>query len=161
MRIFFTNVGVFQRNIIKKVLNFALDYLDQPSQGLEVCVSMVSEEDIRALNTEYRARDAVTDVLSFPAVDNPSRCRLNLAAFQTELDPETGLLNIGDIIICLPRAKQQAKEYGHSVKREVAFLALHSLLHLLGYDHIEQEDEQQMNNLQNEILDQLRITRKQ
>ncbi len=160
MRVYFNNVAFFMRSHIKRVLNFALHYLHQPSDGLETTVSMVTEEEIRFLNAQYRARDAVTDVLSFPAVENPSRDRLNLTALQNELDPETGLLNIGDIIICLPRARQQAREFGHSLKRELSFLALHSLLHLLGYDHIEPADEQQMINLQKEILDKLGITRK-
>ena len=77
----------------------------------------------------------------------------------SDLNPETWLLNLGDIIICLPRAKQQAKEYGHSLKREVAFLSLHSLLHLLGYDHMNQSDEEQMTAVQNAVLDKLNIKR--
>ena len=76
-----------------------------------------------------------------------------------DVNPETDLVNIGDIVICLERAKEQAKEYGHSLKRELAFLSLHGLLHLLGYDHIEPEDEKQMIALQKEILDQAGITR--
>ena len=84
---------------------------------------------------------------------------INVEEHAADLNPETWLLNLGDIIICLPRAKAQAKEYGHSLKREVAFLALHSLLHLLGYDHMMPEDEQQMTALQTEILDKLNIKR--
>lgn len=159
MKIYYTNVGFFKRHYITKVLEAALAHLSQPSEQLEVSVSFVGEDEIRELNKEYRNNDNVTDVLSFPAVENPDRGVINVEEHATDLNPETWLLNLGDIIICLPRAKAQAKEYGHSLKREVAFLALHSLLHLLGYDHMIPEDEQQMTALQTEILDKLNIKR--
>ena len=131
----------------------------QPTGQLEVSLSFVGEDEIRELNKEYRDTDKVTDVLSFPTVDNPERGVIDLASHASDLNPETWLLNLGDIIICLPRAKQQAKEYGHSLKREVAFLSLHSLLHLLGYDHMNQADEEQMTAVQNAVLDKLNIKR--
>ncbi len=159
MKIYYTNVGFFKRHYITKVLEAALTHLSQPSEQLEVSVSFVGEDEIRELNKEYRNNDNVTDVLSFPAVENPDRGVINVEEHAADLNPETWLLNLGDIIICLPRAKAQAKEYGHSLKREVAFLALHSLLHLLGYDHMIPEDEQQMTALQTEILDKLNIKR--
>lgn len=159
MKIYYTNVGFFKRHYITKVLEAALAHLSQPSEQLEVSVSFVGEDEIRELNKEYRSNDNVTDVLSFPAVENPDRGVINVEEHAADLNPETWLLNLGDIIICLPRAKAQAKEYGHSLKREVAFLALHSLLHLLGYDHMIPEDEQQMTALQTEILDKLNIKR--
>lgn len=159
MKIYYTNVGFFKRHYITKVLEAVLAHLSQPSEQLEVSVSFVGEDEIRELNKEYRNNDNVTDVLSFPAVENPDRGVINVEEHAADLNPETWLLNLGDIIICLPRAKAQAKEYGHSLKREVAFLALHSLLHLLGYDHMIPEDEQQMTALQTEILDKLNIKR--
>lgn len=159
MKIYYTNVGFFKRHYITKVLEAALAHLSQPSEQLEVSVSFVGEDEIRELNKEYRNNDNITDVLSFPAVENPDRGVINVEEHAADLNPETWLLNLGDIIICLPRAKAQAKEYGHSLKREVAFLALHSLLHLLGYDHMIPEDEQQMTVLQTEILDKLNIKR--
>lgn len=159
MKIYYTNVGFFKRHYITKVLEAALAHLSQPSEQLEVSVSFVGEDEIRELNKEYRNNDNVTDVLSFPAVENSDRGVINVEEHAADLNPETWLLNLGDIIICLPRAKAQAKEYGHSLKREVAFLALHSLLHLLGYDHMIPEDEQQMTALQTEILDKLNIKR--
>lgn len=159
MKIYFTNVGLFKRGYIKKVLETGLEYLGQPTGQLEVSLSFVGEDEIRELNKEYRDTDKVTDVLSFPTVDNPERGVIDLASHASDLNPETWLLNLGDIIICLPRAKQQAKEYGHSLKREVAFLSLHSLLHLLGYDHMNQADEEQMTAVQNAVLDKLNIKR--
>lgn len=159
MKIYFTNVGVFKRCYIKKVLEAGLKYLNQSSAQLEVSVSFVDEAEIKTLNREYRDVDKVTDVLSFPSIDNPSRGVIDIAEYGGDLNPETWLLNLGDIVVCLPRAKQQAKEYGHSLKREVAFLALHSLLHLLGYDHMNPQDEEQMNAVQNAVLDKLNIKR--
>lgn len=159
MKIYFTNVGLFKRGYIKKVLETGLEYLGQPTKQLEVSLSFVGEDEIRELNKEYRDTDKVTDVLSFPTVDNPERGVIDLASHASDLNPETWLLNLGDIIICLPRAKQQAKEYGHSLKREVAFLSLHSLLHLFGYDHMNQADEKQMTAVQNAVLDKLNIKR--
>ena len=92
-------------------------------------------------------------------MDNPSRGVLDLDQLEGDINPQTGRLNIGDVIICLDRAKEQAVSYNHSLKREIAFLSLHGLLHLLGYDHMNQEDEQQMFTLQNEILALANITR--
>ncbi len=157
MKVYFVNVGLFQKLAIKKVFNYALKHLNQPAELLEVSVSIVSPEEIKELNKGFREVDSVTDVLSFPTCDNPTRGAITVAC--EEVNPETGLVNIGDIVICLERAKEQAKEYGHSLKRELCFLALHGLLHLLGYDHVVDDDEKQMVALQKEILDKLKISR--
>lgn len=159
MTIYFTNVGSI-RFAIKKLLQSALKYLGQPVNDISMSLAFVSPEEIKQLNKQYRNIDEVTDVLSFPAVDNPERKVLDIGAFALDsLYPETGELNIGDVIICLDRAKEQAEEYGHSLKRELCFLSLHGLLHLLGYDHIDPQDEQQMTALQDEILAKMRIKR--
>lgn len=158
MRIYFTNVG-FQKFAIKHLLEGALKYLGQPCGELEMSLSVVSPDEIQQLNKTYRGVDAVTDVLSFPTVENPERKVLNLDDFATDVNPDTGKLNLGDVIICRERAVEQAEEYGHSLKREMSFLALHGLLHLLGYDHVESADEEQMTRLQKEILTKYRINR--
>lgn len=157
MKIYFDNVGLFTKPFIKRVLERALKHLNQPSELLEMSLSIVSPEQIQELNKSFREVDKVTDVLSFPTCDNPTRGAITVVC--EDVNPETDLVNIGDIVICLERAKEQAKEYGHSLKRELAFLSLHGLLHLLGYDHVEEEDEKQMIELQKEILDQAGITR--
>ena len=157
MKIYFDNVGLFTEPFIKWVLERALKHLNQPSELLEMSLSIVSPEQIQELNKSFREVDKVTDVLSFPTCDNPTRGAITVVC--EDVNPETDLVNIGDIVICLERAKEQAKEYGHSLKRELAFLSLHGLLHLLGYDHIEPDDEKQMIALQKEILDQAGITR--
>lgn len=157
MKIYFDNVGLFTKPFIKRVLERALKHLNQPSELLEMSLSIVSPEQIQELNKSFREVDKVTDVLSFPTCDNPTRGAITVVC--EDVNPETDLVNIGDIVICMERAKEQAKEYGHSLKRELAFLSLHGLLHLLGYDHIDPDDEKQMVALQKEILDQAGITR--
>lgn len=157
MKIYFEGVGLFTKPFLKKLLEKALNHLNQPSELLEMTLSIVSPEQIRELNKQFRDVDAVTDVLSFPTCDNPTRGAITVVCDQ--INPETDLCNIGDVIICMERAKEQANEYGHSLKRELAFLALHGMLHLLGYDHIEEDDEKQMFSLQNEILTKAGINR--
>ena len=157
MKIYFDGVGLFTKPFLKKLLEKALKHLNQPSDLLEMTLSIVSPEQIRELNKQFRDVDAVTDVLSFPTCDNPTRGAITVVC--EEINPETDLCNIGDVIICMERAKEQANEYGHSLKRELAFLALHGMLHLLGYDHIQEDDEKQMFTLQNEILTQAGINR--
>lgn len=104
-------------------------------------IKFVSEDEIQKLNSDFRKIDRATDVLSFPNFENPSE------EFFEEED-----IFLGDIAICKPVAKKQAKEYGHSFKRELCFLALHGFLHIMGYDHIEKEDEEKMMGLAKEIL---------
>ena len=159
MRIYFTNVG-YQKFAIKHLLEGALKYLGQPTTQLEMSLSIVSPDEIQQLNKTFRGVDAVTDVLSFPTVDNPLRKVLDVNEFSLDaINPDTHKLNIGDVIICRERAVEQAREYGHSLRREMSFLALHGLLHLLGYDHVEPADEEQMTRLQKEILTKYHIHR--
>ena len=159
MKVYFTNIGI-QKYTIKRLLEGALKHLGQPASDIEMSLSIVSPQEIKQLNKQFRGIDAVTDVLSFPTIDNPARNVLDINRFsQDAVNSQTGKLNIGDVIICLDRAKEQAAEYGHSLKRELCFLSLHGLLHLLGYDHVESQDEQQMNILQEEILQQMGIAR--
>ncbi len=119
-------------------------------EDAQVSVTLVDNEAIREINNENRGIDRATDVLSFPLGDEDS--------FDT--DPETGAILLGDIVISLERAEEQAKEYGHSFYREVAFLITHSLFHLLGYDHVDsEEDEKLMFGKQDKVLQKLGITR--
>lgn len=118
------------------------------NQGAEGSISftVTDDETIHELNLQYRNVDRPTDVISFPANEGES-----------VLAPPDGFL--GDIVISLPRAEAQAEEYGHSLKREVSFLAVHGTLHLLGYDHMTDEDAKRMFALQDEILDDMGVTR--
>lgn len=122
------------------------------SEDAQVSVTLVDNEAIREINREHRNIDSATDVLSFPLGDEDS--------FDT--DPETGAILLGDIVISLERAAEQAREYGHSFRREVAFLITHSLFHLLGYDHVDsEEDEKLMFGKQEKVLEALGITREE
>lgn len=108
----------------------------------EVCVLITDAEEIQRLNASYRHIDRVTDVLTFPAWEGDAI-----------LCPPDGYL--GDIAICFERAQEQSEEYGHSLERELAFLSVHGALHLLGYDHMQPDDEQKMLAQQDEILNEL------
>ena len=115
----------------------------------------MDEEQIKKLNKEFRQVDKVTDVLSFPNLNKSPDEKLK--KFFKFADFDTGLLFLGDIVICKNVAKKQAREYDHSLKREVCFLALHGLLHLLGFDHIKEEDEKIMNKLQDKIMSEAKL----
>lgn len=131
------------RGLIRRAVNGALRYegFEKPA---EVSVTLTDAESIRELNAEYRDKDAVTDVLSFPIFD----------------DTEDEVAVLGDIVLCLERASEQAVEFGHSFEREVAFLTVHSVLHLLGYDHeTGEEDEREMFARQKLIMEYLEIDR--
>ena len=102
----------------------------------EINVLVADNQTIRAINKAYRNIDRETDVLSFPMFQfEPGKLPKDLSEF---LDPETGLLPLGDMAISYEKAKAQAEEYGHSVKRELGYLTIHSILHLLGYDHVDE-----------------------
>lgn len=126
-----------------------------------VDVSIVDEAEIRRLNSEFRDIDKATDVLSFPMNEFDEAGVFSGSAFEMSktIDPETDELLLGDVIICADKVRLQAKEYGHSEKREFAFLLVHSLLHLSGYDHIHEDDRKIMEGKQKEILEALGITR--
>jgi probable rRNA maturation factor len=117
-----------------------------------VSVSLVEEEEIRALNAEGRGVDRVTDVLSFPLEEFRQGVPAGFA-------PLVVPLPLGDIVLCTAQAMRQAEEYGHGLRRELAFLTVHSMLHLLGYDHMESEEERQMIAKQEQVLKSLSITR--
>ncbi len=120
----------------------------------EISLLLTDADGIRVYNREYRDIDKETDVLSFPAVDyeSPSCFSLVEADENSYINPDTQELILGDIILNVDRVKQQAEEYGHTLLREFAFLITHSMLHLLGYDHMEPEEEKEMFRKQDEIL---------
>lgn len=115
----------------------------------EVSVTLADNAKIREMNAEFREIDRETDVLSFPLGDEEG----------FEVNPDTDAILLGDIVISLEKAKSQAEEYGHSFRREVAFLLTHSLFHLLGYDHMTPDEEQEMFDKQERVLHKLGITR--
>ncbi|MGE5704985.1 MAG: rRNA maturation RNase YbeY [Clostridia bacterium] len=122
----------------------------------EVSVTLVDNERIHELNREFRGVDRPTDVLSF-AMNEQGEEELDIYVDEEELDDFPNML--GDIVISIPKAKQQAEEYGHSFERELGFLAVHGFLHLIGYDHMNEADEKEMFARQDEILLSIGLTR--
>lgn len=145
------NVSAELRCLVKAAIYAALAYEDFEAQA-EVSVTFTDDEGIREINREHRDIDAPTDVLSFPMLEEGD-CTM-------DVNHGTGAVVMGDIVISLERAREQAKEYGHSFTREVAFLTVHSVLHLLGYDHVDSEDDDRlMRAKQNAVLEYMGITR--
>lgn len=121
---------------------------------------LTDDEQIREINREFRNIDAPTDVLSFPAAEYEVPGTFAFMDNRMDLfDPDTGELLLGDIMISKERVTAQAEEYGHSIKREFAFLIAHSVLHLIGYDHVNENERTAMEEKQRQILDVLRIYR--
>ncbi len=127
----------------------------------QVEVVITDNASIREINREYRGVDAPTDVLSFPmiAYDRPSDFSGLEEQAEEYFDPDSGELMLGDMMISAERVTEQAETYGHSLEREFAFLTVHSLLHLCGYDHVEEADRLQMEERQRVIMEKLGISR--
>ncbi|MDS0524049.1 rRNA maturation RNase YbeY [Clostridium sp. SHJSY1] len=128
----------------------------------EISLVFVDNEDIRKINNENRSIDRATDVLSFPMLDYPKgnvykECYKNKKFDETFMDGEE--LVIGDIVLSLEKALEQSKEYDHSFQREASYLVVHSVLHLLGYDHMEEDEKKFMRKREEEILNKLNIKR--
>lgn len=139
------------RSLINRVVKATLEN-ENFKKDAEVSVSFVNNETIHKLNLEYRRKDKPTDVLSFPMTDGDEE--------EDDIDLSTGAVMLGDIIISAEKAMEQANEYGHGIEREICFLAVHSTLHLLGYDHeTSEDDEKYMNQTQETILQKIGLTR--
>lgn len=147
-------------NVAKMVIEKSLSYVSCP-YDTEVNILITDNEGIREYNKNYREIDKETDVLSFPNVDYDIPADFSEVEnhFEDYFDPDSGRLVLGDMIISAPKVKEQAELYGHSEKREFAFLIAHSMLHLFGYDHMEDEERIVMEAHQKAILDALEIRR--
>ncbi len=146
--------------IIESVIEASIDYMKCPYE-CEVSVTLTDNEGIHEINMSERSIDSPTDVLSFPMLDFDSPGDLSYVEKypQDYFNPESGELLLGDIVISLEKVASQAEEYGHSQKREIAFLVAHSCLHLFGYDHIDDREREEMEELQNNILNMKGYTR--
>ena len=152
------NIGKEDKLLRQEVLNSAALYLKQTAD-LMVEISFIGRNAIKEVNKETRNTDKVTDVLSFPSLNDIKGKILDTKEFEADTDIDTNAIMIGEILICKSRAKEQAEEYGHSLKRELAFLALHGFLHLMGFDHIEENDRIEMEETAKNILNGLEIYR--
>lgn len=147
------------RETASRVAQVVLDQEGCPYEA-QIDLVLTTDEEIQKTNREFRGIDRPTDVLSFPMVDFPSPADYSVLEEDESLfHPESGELLLGDIMISIPTAVRQAEEYGHGILREYAFLIAHSVLHLLGYDHMEEEERRLMEEKQRQALDSLQITR--
>ena len=145
--------------LARTVIEAALDYEECPYEA-EVNLLLTTNEEIQKMNAEFREIDRATDVLSFPMVDYEEPGEFEFLEEADEyFHPETGELMLGDIVISKEKVLLQSEEYGHSPRREYAFLIAHSMLHLMGYDHMEEEERLCMEAKQRDILDRLNILR--
>jgi probable rRNA maturation factor len=148
------------KSIIDKVVDKALDQEGCPYE-IELNVILTDNQEIRQINKDYREIDSPTDVLSFPMIDYETPA--DFSGLEEDPDnyfnPETGELILGDIIVSVEKVMEQAKEYGHSEERELAFLIAHSMMHLFGYDHMEEDERIVMEEKQKKVLDDLHINR--
>lgn len=147
------------RETAELIIETVLDHENCPYET-EVNLLLTMDEEIREMNREHRKIDRATDVLSFPMLDYETPGDLSDVEDRGDaFNPETGELMLGDIVISKDRVIAQAEEYGHSTRREYAFLIAHSMLHLLGYDHMEDEERLVMEQRQREIMDKAGIPR--
>jgi probable rRNA maturation factor len=140
--------GEDMEKLLEKASGLCLDFCSVQGEGLEISLTLVDAEEIQTLNREYRDKDQVTDVLSFPLYESPDQI------------PTEGTALLGDIVICLSRAEEQASEYGHSLERELAFLFVHSMFHLLGFDHEDPQDTRAMREAEESVLAALGLSRR-
>ena len=140
--------------VIKKVLTKCFEEEGLENSKLYITVTLTNPENIRKINKEYRNIDRATDVLSFPMFERKEleeKVKTNNFPFQDIL---------GDLIISVEKVKEQAIEYGHSFERELSYMLVHGFYHLMGYDHIKQEDKEEMRPKEEKILNDLKILRK-
>ncbi len=143
------------RDLVRSSVKASLEYMDFGT-NFEISVMFTDNEEIRELNKLHRNIDRATDVLSFPLFEYDEDG--NILENEQELN-SAGEMLLGDVVISLERAAEQATEYGHSLEREIGFLTVHSMLHLFGYDHMTPEDEEEMFSYQSEILDEMGLVR--
>lgn len=147
------------KELAEEVIESALDYEGCPYEAT-VSLLLTMNNEIQEMNRNFREIDRATDVLSFPMIAYEEAGTFDfLEEDDSAFDPESGELVLGDIVISKERVIAQAEEYGHSIRREYAFLIAHSMLHLMGYDHMEEEERAVMEQKQRDILEQLGITR--
>lgn len=164
MTLFFEEEGELKldlpcKELAEKVINAALDYVDCPYEA-EVDLLLTMNDEIQEMNQNFRSIDRPTDVLSFPMIDYEEAGNFDfLEDVMDAFHPESGELMLGDIVISKEKVISQAEEYGHSIEREYAFLIAHSMLHLFGYDHMEDDERIIMEQKQREILEVLEIVR--
>ena len=148
------------KEVAELVVNAVLEYENCPYEA-EISLLLTHNDEIHEMNLEHREIDRATDVLSFPMLefDHPGDFSIIDEETADVFDPESGELMLGDIVISVDKVLEQAQEYGHSPKREYAFLIAHSMLHLCGYDHMDDEERKVMEEKQRAIMEKINILR--
>ena len=140
-------------NIFSEAADICVEKEGFSAENMEISITFATKDEIRQLNKAYRNVDNHTDVLSFPLIDDFNQ----LEDYDEDVNDEQIML--GDVVICLEKAREQAEEYGHSLQREIVYLFVHSLCHLLGYDHMTDEDKAEMRKLEEEVMSALNLER--
>ena len=153
-------------NNVESVFDYAIKHLNIPCSELEVNIAFVNSLKIKQINKKFRGVNKVTDIISFPFLLQAGKegmqlieDKLDKKHFQLFVNPETNNIVLGDLYICFSKMKKQAKEYGTGIEREFTYLCLHGLLHLLGYDHMVEEDKVVMRQKEEEILNAVHLTK--
>lgn len=164
------NKQAFNKKYISKIseaYDYAVKVLKLPCSDLEINISFVSRKEIKGLNKKFRNNDKVTDVLSFPNLLEEGRVDMQLIGekltkenFVHDINRETGCIALGDICICKSVVYRHAKEYNNSRLREMTYMAVHGLLHLLGYDHMKEDDKSVMRKTEEKIMKYVDLERK-
>ena len=150
MNIIYDNTETINEDILNKMqagAKHACELEGIPEERVEISLTIVEKDEIQQINRDFRGIDKVTDVLSFPQFE------------ADEEVPEDGEIILGDVVICKEKAQEQAQEFGHSFEREIVYLFIHSICHLLGYDHEEDDEKAVMREREEEIMDFLGIPR--
>ena len=150
MKIYFEEGQAVSEEILEimtKAAEYCLEMEEIDGERSEISVTFVDKEEIHELNNQYRGVDSPTDVLSFPQFDDFDDL------------PEEGDICLGDVVICTDKAKEQAEEFGHTFEREIIYLFVHSILHLLGYDHMDEDEKALMRRQEETVMEHLGITR--
>lgn len=147
-------------SLAREVISFTLDHENFPYES-EVNLTLTDNDGIHEINKMYRQIDRPTDVLSFPMLSYETAGDFSKLEddYDDNFNPDTGEIMLGDIVISVDKVLEQAESYGHTPRREYAFLIVHSMLHLFGYDHMTPEEAAQMEAKQRQILEEMNITR--
>lgn len=152
MRILYSEENILDESmlaVLERAAELCVEKEGLPSENAEISLTFVSKEEIKELNNRYRGIDNPTDVLSFPLIED----------FDEIEDGDEYML--GDVVICLEKAEEQAEEFGHSKEREIVYLFVHSVCHLLGFDHMEEEEKQEMRQREEDVMTILDLQREQ
>lgn len=148
-----------QIRLFKKIGKHALKVAGQKPRKIQVCVKFVYDDEMRELNKQTRGIDSTTDVLSFPNLSDHFNKEITPKNFPDDVNPENNKVMLGDVVINLNRAEEQAGSFGHSLTREIGYLMVHGILHLLGYDHVDELDAKLMFAQTEKVLAKFKLKR--